>query len=420
MVLTPLGHASVHHVEKSTEDEDAIKKAIERADRADTVMVHSGTYHEHGIRIDKPLTLIGKERPTLDADSQEVQIFIVEADSVTIEGFVLQNMGMSYMDDLAAIKVIKSKGGTIRNNRLIDVFFGIYLQASKEYRVHNNHITGDAKTQSSSGNAIHLWKSGHSEISENFVKGYRDGIYFEFVNESRIHDNISVNNLRYGLHFMFSNNDVYKRNTFRDNGAGVAVMFSEKIEMVDNRFVENKGGSSYGLLLKEINYSTIRSNSFEKNTVGITAEGTNDVRIDSNIFVNNGKGIDMKGNCLGNEVLRNNFIANSFEIVTNSQENRNTYKGNYWSRYTGYDLDGNGVGDEPHRPLSLYSKVIDEIPIAAILMHSFFVRLLDLGERVFPTLIAEDLLDEEPKMKAYAYDRDNGAEQEVRETAGIN
>lgn len=420
LLLLPFTVSSaVHHVKQNGKGLDSIKEGIRKADPYDTVMVHSGTYHETDIWIEKPLTLLGKGRPVVDADSQEVQVFILRGDSITFGGFDIRNMGMSYMDDLAAVRAVKSEGGVIQNNRIEDAFFGIYLQGSKGYKVHNNRVTDDAKTQASSGNAIHLWKTDSSEICHNYVAGYRDGIYFEFVEESEIHHNYSENNLRYGLHFMFSNHDLYAQNTFRDNGAGVAVMFSKKIEMRGNHFFENQGGSSYGLLLKEINYSRISGNTFEKNTVGITAEGTNDVRIDSNSFLNNGKAIDMKGNCVGNKVVFNDFVANSFEVVTNSAQNRNRYERNFWSSYAGYDLDRDGIGDEPHRPLSLYAKVIDEIPAAAILMKSFFVRLLDLGERVMPTLVAEDLTDEEPRMKAYDYDRDNGAQQDLRETAGI-
>ncbi len=390
-------------VNKNSSSSTSLQQAVDQAQPYDTIEVHDGEYHEYPLTIDTPLTLQGINNPVLDGDSNKVQLIVVQADSVVIEGFTLKDLKMSFLNDLAAIKVIKSEGGVIRNNRIQDAFFGIYLQACEGYKVHNNHITGHAKTTTTAGNAIHLWKTGNSEICHNYVAGYRDGIYFEFVNNSVIHHNTSVNHLRYGLHFMFSDHDIYRQNTFRNSGAGVAVMFSEHINMVDNRFIENKGGASYGLLLKEINFSSIRHNSFNYNTVGITAEGTNDVIIDSNEFINNGKAIDMKGNCLGNKVRANNFIANTFEIITNTDENRNTYRHNYWSQYNGYDLNGDGIGDVPHRPLSLFGMIINKIPAAAVLLHSFFIKLLDFGERIFPTLIAEDLKDPQPQMSAYAY-----------------
>lgn len=58
----------------------------------------------------------------------------------------------------------------------------------------------------------------------------RDGIYLEFADNCEITNNQSIDNLRYGLHFMFSNDDIYRGNIFENNGAGVAVMFSKELK----------------------------------------------------------------------------------------------------------------------------------------------------------------------------------------------
>lgn len=59
---------------------------------------------------------------------------------------------------------------------------------------------------------------------------------------------------------MFSDYDAYHDNIFTDNGAGVAVMYTNHVEMTGNTFQDNWGPVSYGLLLKDINYSLIRGN----------------------------------------------------------------------------------------------------------------------------------------------------------------
>ena len=46
-------------------------------------------------------------------------------------------------------------------------------------------------------------------ISDNHLTKLRDGIYFEFVSNCKIENNLSEENLRYGLHFMFSNHNDY-------------------------------------------------------------------------------------------------------------------------------------------------------------------------------------------------------------------
>ena len=72
------------------------------------------------------------------------------------------------------------------------------------------------------------------------------------TNNTIIKNNLSEKNIRYGLHFMFSHSDTYTSNTFKNNGAGVAVMYSKHVKMENNRFEENWGPSAYGILLKDI------------------------------------------------------------------------------------------------------------------------------------------------------------------------
>jgi nitrous oxidase accessory protein len=95
---------------------------------------------------------------------------------------------------------------------------------------------------------------------------------------------------------------------------------------------------------------------------------------------------------------RNNFIGNSFDVTTNSQENPNTFRGNYWSKYSGYDLDRDGVGDVPYRPVRLFAYMVEQNEPSIMMMRSLFVQLLDAAERVVPTITPETLVDTRPAM----------------------
>ncbi len=364
----------------------------------DTLWVQPGNYLVELIEINKPLVLLGIDYPVLDSQQGD-EIIIVTSDSVTIAGFQLQNVGVSFTKDRAAIRLNRVSNVTVENNILQDTFFGIYLQYASDCIIKNNQIIGSASDEVRAGNAIHIWKGSRILIANNTLSGHRDGIYFEFVDNSLIHGNLSENNFRYGLHFMFSNNDIYEHNTFRQNGAGVAVMFSKVIEMIDNQFEENWGGASYGLLLKEISDGKLTGNTFHRNTIGIYAEGANRVDVYQNRFIANGQAIDIKGNCLDVKVTRNDFIGNTFEVITNTKHNSNLFDGNYWSQYRGYDLDRDGVGDVPHRPVNLFAVITENIPAASMLLHSFLINSLDAAERIFPQLIPEHLVDENPSMK---------------------
>lgn len=207
-----------------------------------------------------------------------------------------------------------------------------------------------------------------------------------------------MQNLRYGLHFMFSNDNSYQKNVFEHNGAGVAVMFSKRIEMIENTFKRNWGPASYGLLLKEINDASLIGNVFEDNTIGINADGTNRIKFKNNEFISNGYAIKVLGACYDNTFSANNFLFNAFDLAYTGRINGNTFTGNYWSDYTGYDLDQDGVGDIPFRPVRLFSYLVNEVPESIVLLRSLFIDLMDFSERITPVFTPAELLDEKPSM----------------------
>lgn len=381
-----------------------ITKALTMVENGDSIEIKKGIYREKSLMISKSITLFSTENAIIDAGGASEDIFIIRADNVRIIGFQLRNVGVSYLKEASAIRLVHCKNARVEKNNIDSCFFGIYLEQAKNASIVNNQISGAFKDEASAGNAIHAWKCDSLRIRDNTTTGHRDGIYFEFVDNSFIENNISRFNLRYGLHFMFSNNDSYENNLFQDNGAGVAVMFSRNIIMKSNRFIHNWGGASYGLLLKEISDGRIEGNHFIENTIGILAEGANRLIISKNMFKLNGTAMDVKGNCLDNQILKNDFVANTFEIVTNSKQNNNFFSDNYWSNYSGYDLDRDGFGDIAYRPVNLFARVTHEIPSATFLLHSPFVTLMEIGEKIFPRYIPESLMDKRPRIKPYAYD----------------
>ena len=379
-------------------DVKSIKEGVARASAFDTLLIKKGTYKEFNIVIDKPMTLLGEDYPIIDGEDKG-EIITIVSDNVTIDGLFIINVGTSYTADYAAIRVVKSKNFLIQNVVLEKLFFGIYLEKSQHGRVYHNKIIGDAVEEFNSGNGIQLWYCQNIEVEQNIVQHVRDGIYLEFSDNVIIKNNISSNNVRYGLHFMFSNNDVYENNTFENNGAGVAVMFSKKIKMTNNIFKKNWGTASFGLLLKEINDAEIIGNTFEENTIGINVEGSNRIEYRNNGFINNGWAVKVRGACYTNSFVKNNFLYNSFDISYNSKLNDNLFEHNYWSSYTGYDLDKDGIGDVPYRPVKLFSYIVNRTPETIVLLRSLFMDIIDFSEKVSPVFTPDDLLDANPLMK---------------------
>ena len=380
----------------------SLKKAIAQAKDYDTIVVKKGTYKAHKILVNKPLTIIGKNHPIIDGEKKG-EIFTIVSDHVTIDGLFIINVGTSYTEDYAAIRVKRSKHFVIKNLVLEKLFFGIYIEKSSYGKIYHNKIIGDAVQEYNSGNGIQLWYSNHIEIEHNYIEHVRDGIYLEFSDDCLIKNNVSTQNLRYGLHFMFSNNDTYQDNTFESNGAGVAVMFSKKIKMFNNTFKENWGTASYGMLLKEINDAEIIGNTFEENTVGINIEGSNRIVYKNNNFINNGWAIKVRGACYANSFLENNFLYNSFDVSYNSHINDNVFDKNYWSNYTGYDLNKDGIGDVPYRPVKLFSYIVNRTPETIILLRSLFIDIIDFSEKVSPVFTPDNLLDNNPVTKKISW-----------------
>src|SRR5690606_16493451 len=199
----------------------------------------------------------------------KVEVFTVEAEYVTIEGFQITNSGVSSMKDLAGIGTMRSNFLIVRNNEFLGTFFGVHISHAAQVIVEGNTFKASLRADHETGNGIHLWQCSNATIRNNRINGHRDGIYFEFVTNSLIAGNTSEGNHRYGLHFMFSHDDEYRDNVFRNNGAGVAVMYTKNVTMVNNIFDRNWGPTAYGLLLKDIRDSHIIGNRFDRNTIAI-------------------------------------------------------------------------------------------------------------------------------------------------------
>ena len=375
-----------------------ITAGLAAAVAGDTVLVDAGHYKEKNLVIKKSIVLAGINYPVLDGE-KKYEIISIKANGVVVDGFKIVHSGISSLEDLSGIKIYDSKNVHIKNNKLEDTFFGIYLQNGINCTLENNQLMASSKVEQQSGNGIHCWKSDSIQIIGNTISGHRDGIYFEFVTNSIIWRNVSVNNLRYGLHFMFSHNDAYIANNFRTNGAGVSVMYSHGVKMYSNVFEENWGDGAYGLLLKEISDSYIEGNTFIKNTSGIYMEGASRIHMQKNLFKNNGWGMKIQASCMDIEVTKNNFIGNTFDVSTNGSLVLNTFNNNYWDKYDGYDLNKDQVGDVPYRPVSMYSMIVEKNPPAMLLFRSFITSLLDKTEKVLPSLTPEGLKDNRPMMK---------------------
>jgi nitrous oxidase accessory protein len=319
-----------------------------------------------------------------------------------LQGFTIEHSGASLIDEDSGI-LLRSGNNRLIDNQLNDVLFGIYF-----YRAHDNLVRGNVvrgRTEigvGERGAGLHLWDSHRNSIENNAVSGTRDGMYVQNVSHSVIRHNL-VSNVRYGLHYMNSDDNVFEDNAFDNNVAGAAIMYSSRIQLRRNRFVHNRGFSSFGILFQDSAGLTAEHNIVSDNAVGLFLEAVRDSVFRENLVANNDTAVEMFANSVRNEFARNNFIANltPIRVIGRSTTTRWSSKGqgNYWSGYDGYDLDGDGVGDVAFRIRNLYERMESDYPRLRLYFDSPAARALAAAERAFPIMRTSEESDSHPLMK---------------------
>ena len=378
----------------------SISAALHKAKAKDEILIYGKKIYKERLVIQKPITLKGVGTPIIDG-GQRGDVIKVNADNVTIEGLQIQNSARSSQVDYCGVHVKDAQFVTVRNCVFRKNQFSVMFQNCKNGLIANNNISSNITYNPIMGNAVHCWKSDNMHITGNNIGHNRDGIYLEFVNNSHIDHNTVSGCARYGLHFMFSHFNVYNSNRFNHNQAGVAVMFAHNVEMINNTFEFNRGTSSYGLLIKELQYSTIKWNRFLDNTVGLLIDGGSDLNVHHNVIKYNGWGMRLISASTNDTIVHNNFLGNTFDMTTNVSYNRNNVNGNYWDKYEGYDLNKDGYGDVPFHPLSLFSMLAEQNENVLFFFHSFLMNLLDATEKVLPSITPDNYVDNYPHMNPY-------------------
>lgn len=383
----------------------SITKALQGSSDGDVIIVKEGVYREN-IIINKMVKLFGENEPVIEG-SYRGDVVKIEANKVIFKGFTVRKSGTDLLQDESGIKVVNSQGVIIEDNKLEDVLIGIYLYSSPGNIVKDNSSNGraDNTTQETNGNGIHLWKSPKNTLEGNQIIKHRDAIYVEFSPGNIIRGNHCRGNVRYGLHYMYSDENTFEGNTFEENGTGSALMYSKNIILRKNTFKSNLGLNGFGILLKSLSDSIVEENLIADNTVGVFMDESNRNIFTRNIFLRNGWAIDLFSSSTDNVLYANNFSDNTYQVMTDTDRSINSFfkdsKGNYWSDYkgyNGYDLNGDGIGDIPYKPVKLLSYLVKRFPDLTVFIDSPGFQALEFAERVLPVLNPVELEDQYPLM----------------------
>lgn len=378
----------------------SIREAIASARPGDTIIISAGTYAGN-ITIGKRLALIGTGKPVLRGEGTG-SVITITADSCIVRGFVIEHCGSMLVDEDAGI-LVKSDRNIVEGNDLRDVLFGIYLFHAGENIVRGNAIVGRPELPlGERGSGIHIWNSQRNRFIGNTITGVRDGFYIQNANFTWIEGNAAFG-VRYGLHYMYADSNVFLRNRFSDNVAGAAIMYSRGILMKHNVFAHNRGFASFGLLFQDCHGLTADSNVVADNVVGMFLEASTDNMFRSNIVAQNDVALQMFQNSVDNAFVGNNFIdnLNPLSIVGRRTESHWSLdgRGNYWSSYDGYDLDGDGIGDMPMEIRNVFQYLEGRNDNVRVYLYSPASQALAVAAKAFPIIAINEEVDEHPMMR---------------------
>ncbi|HEY8904964.1 MAG TPA: NosD domain-containing protein, partial [Rhodoferax sp.] len=213
---------------------DSIAAAVARAKPGDTVAIERGRYLEH-LRIDKPLKLVGIDRPTLSGGLAGDTIRIVSSD-VSVEGLIVTESGDNLTEQNAGIYIQPGADRvTIKHCDIAYSLFGLWIEGVKDVQVIGNRITGKrdhASTQR--GNGIQLYNTTGAQIIGNEISFARDGIYVDVSYHAVFRGN-KIHDVRYGTHYMNSHFNTWEDNESYHNRDGLALMETRNLIVRNNR-----------------------------------------------------------------------------------------------------------------------------------------------------------------------------------------
>ncbi|MFB3902196.1 MAG: nitrous oxide reductase family maturation protein NosD [Acidobacteriota bacterium] len=377
-----------------------VQAALEAAHPGAVVRIYPGTYNEN-LLLKKTVKLEGVGRPIIRGTGQGSTI-VISADSCEVRGLVIEHSGGDLQAEDSGI-LVRSRSAVLEDNRLRDVLFGIYLLRARETVIRNNTISGRPQLElGERGAGLHFWDSPDNIVEDNTIFDARDGLYIQSSPGNQIRRN-RVFRVRYGVHYMFSDRNTFEDNVFSHGIAGAAIMYSSDIQFRRNAFVHNRGFSSFGILFQDCERCLAERNVIVDNATGIFMEALRTSVFRNNVIGENDVALEMFSSAEKNLFAGNNFIQNLSPLQLIGSWTSTIWaeggKGNYWSDYSGYDLDANGIGDIPHRVQNVFEYMEGNHPRLRLYLESPAAQGIATAETIVPLIHGPSVSDPCPLMK---------------------
>ena len=404
LALAGAAHAATVRVQPGGD----LAAAVHAAAPGDTVEVARGLYRTN-LRIDKPLTLRGIDRPTISGGDQGDTIRITAPD-VTIEGLIVRDSGGSLQDQNAGIYIYPgAHRAVVQHCDLAYNLFGLWVEKVKDVRIEGNTITGKRDFSSARrGNGIQLYNTQGAQIIGNNISFVRDALYVDVSHHAVFRGN-RLHHSRYGAHYMTSYYNVWEDNDTYDNRGGLALMEVREQVVRNNRAW---GNSDHGIMLRSVQDSVIENNIVANNDRGFFIYDVEYSTVRHNLVLDNHVGVHLSAGSTRNTVQGNDFIGNREQVryvgtrdeAWGGTQPDQSDKGNHWGNYLGWDRDGDGIGDIPYEANDMVDRLSWRHPSMALLLGSPAVQALRLVGRQFPVLRVPSVVDAYPQMHPFHLD----------------
>lgn len=379
--------------------EGALVRLLAVARSGDTLRLAAGV-HRGGVTIDVPLTLTGEPGAVIDAGGTG-SVVTVAAPDVVVQGLVLRNSGTRLDDRDSGVFLGKEADRALIVDNVIEGnLFGVYVWGPDNAVVRANRITGRADLHMSErGDGVSVWNSPGSIIEDNEFRYGRDGI-FTNVSRNNVFRGNRFRDLRFAVHYMYTNDSEVSDNVSQGNHVGYALMYSKGLTVTGNL---SAGDRDHGILLNYANNSHISGNAVRggaKKCVFIYNSNYNEF-VD-NRFEGCGIGIHFTAGSEQNAISGNAFIGNETQVKyvgTRHLDWSRDRRGNYWSDNPAFDLDGDGIADTAYRPNDLVDEVVWRHPLAKLLLNSPAVQVVRWAQSRFPALHPGGVVDSAPLMR---------------------
>jgi parallel beta-helix repeat protein len=292
----------------------------------------------------------------------------------------------SIIDNVASgITVTWCKNATVSNNILSDVTLGNSTATSGVYTEGISIDNSDScslvgNTIERKGLGVNIWYSTNLTFTDNNLRDNQFGFKLLGGNMQTYMHNIDTSNTVNGkpVYFLVNETNFQVPNNAgwiaavnckditihswisTPNWDGVLLAYTSKSEISNSNLKENFNA------LKLINASecTIIQNTLINNQyAALYFEDTTNCTVTQNNIIDNMCFFYIWADSTGNKIVRNNFVGNwtgSINKNLNNQWNDDN-EGNYWSCFTGVDIDQNGASDVPFL-IDKYSEEKDLIP----------------------------------------------------------